>query len=833
MEITSNPQLDLAFDFVQYTNKNIFLTGKAGTGKTTFLHNLKKLSPKRMVVVAPTGVAAINAGGVTIHSFFQLPFGPHIPNESLDPKSQHTSQFQRFNRDKMKILRSLDLLVIDEISMVRADMLDAIDEVLRRFRNRSKPFGGVQLLMIGDLQQLAPVIKDDEWAILKAYYETGFFFSSRALQKTQHVSIELQHIYRQSDEKFIEILNQVRENRLDSEKLHELNSRFIPNFDPKEQEGYITLTTHNAQASTINEQKLGQLKAKSKVFEATTEGEFPEYLYPNDFKLTLKEGAQVMFVKNDSSREKLFYNGKIGKIVGFDDNVILVKCPGDFVEIPVEIVKWENTKYTIDSETKEIKESVIGSFAQYPLKLAWAITIHKSQGLTFEKAIIDANAAFAHGQVYVALSRCKTLEGLVLSSPLSIQCIKSDSTVLQFTREIEQNPPGQKLFEESKQTYHKQLLFELFDFSDIQKHIYFCLKAINENASLLVGSLQNDFSSMEKEAKTSIVSVSDNFKPQMLQLLALNKSVEENTSLQERVSKACKYFSDKIEIGISQVLKNISVNTDNKTVRKSINENINKLNEEIVIKLACLKACAIEFNIKKYLEVRAKAAIEEPKFKPLTTVNKEEKYDTVSSEGSPLFEILRKWRNSKAKETNMPAYIILHQKTLDAITNQLPETIDELIAIKGMGKNKARQFGGEILEIISNYCSKYSIDPPEKQLLPNPILKQEKGKKADKPNTKLMSFELFKSGKTIAEIASERDMVQSTIEGHLAHFVTTGDLQITDLISKDKLTRISVFVKENNGFTLGQLKAGLGNEISYAEIRLILNYMKFNEHIDS
>ena len=351
MEFQSNPQLELAFNFLQYTNQNIFLTGKAGTGKTTFLRNLKKQSPKRMVVVAPTGVAAINAGGVTIHSFFQMSFGPQIP---VSPDQQRqvavpadgnvAAGIKRFSREKINIMRSLDLLVIDEISMVRADVLDGIDEVLRRYKNRYKPFGGVQLLMIGDLQQLAPVVKDDDWAILKDYYDTCFFFSSHALKRSKFMGIELNHIFRQSDQRFIDLLNKVRENRMDAATLQELNQRHIPGFNPEEKEGYITLTTHNYQSQQINDSKLGQLGAQSHRFKAEVQGEFPEYSYPTDLELELKVGAQVMFVKNDISADKRFYNGKIGKITNIDDETIEVQCPGDYLPIDVEKAEWAKCK---------------------------------------------------------------------------------------------------------------------------------------------------------------------------------------------------------------------------------------------------------------------------------------------------------------------------------------------------------------------------------------------------------------------------------------------------------------------------------------------------------
>ncbi|MCI5208617.1 MAG: helicase, partial [Candidatus Electrothrix sp. ATG2] len=401
-----NHELELANDFVRYTDRDIFLTGKAGTGKTTFLHNLERDSAKRMIITAPTGVAAINAGGVTLHSFFQLPFGPFVPgSEAYERTQQH--QF-RFSREKKKIIRSLDLLVIDEISMVRADLLDAVDEALRHHRRNTLPFGGVQVLMIGDLHQLAPVAKRNEWQLLESHYASIYFFSSKVLTRTELVTIELQHIYRQSDADFIKLLNRVRNNQLDQTAVDALNRRYLPEFSPAEDDGYITLTTHNRSADTLNQKRLHELGSKEFRFAAEVSGDFPEHTYPAPADLRLKKGAQVMFVRNDPAAEKRYYNGKIGRISKISNTEITVLCSDDEEEIAVKPLVWENIKYTLNQENSEIEEEVIGKFEQYPLKTAWAITIHKSQGLTFERAIIDAQAAFAHGQVYVGLSRCKT-----------------------------------------------------------------------------------------------------------------------------------------------------------------------------------------------------------------------------------------------------------------------------------------------------------------------------------------------------------------------------------------------------------------------------------------
>ena len=621
METATNHDLQLAFDFVKYTNRNIFLTGKAGTGKTTFLHNLKKSSPKRMIVVAPTGVAAINAGGVTIHSFFQLPFHPYIPSFYLSGNNPENKVEQKdpsgykMSREKINIIRSLDLLVIDEISMVRADTLDAVDSALRRYKNRYLPFGGVQLLMIGDLQQLAPVVKDEDREIINRYYDSPFFFGSRALRSTDYVTIELKHIYRQNDQLFIDLLNKVRDNHVDSDVLSELNKRYIPDFDPDSDGGYITLTTHNYQAQILNDSKLEKLPGRLHTFEAAIKDEFPEFSYPTASELVFKKGAQVMFVKNDLSRDKLFFNGKIGKIAAFEDDIIVVKCPDDEFPIRVELAEWQNMKYTLDDETQEIVETVIGTFTQYPLKLAWAITIHKSQGLTFDKAVIDARDAFAHGQVYVALSRCRTLNGLVLSTRINKRSIIDDQAISDFVLESEKNQPGQKQLAESRKAYQLMLLTELFDFNSLKRNLNYCLKVVNEHQGSILGNPQEMLENTLAGIKTDLIEVSEKFHPQLNGLLNEGIDAESNILLQERVKKAGEYFSVKLEAAMKDILDDYKVETDNKTVRKSVSEAIERLRKEGVTKLACLKAVRSGFEISKYLNTKSKSAVDIPSVK--------------------------------------------------------------------------------------------------------------------------------------------------------------------------------------------------------------------------
>jgi len=808
----TNKQLNLAFDFVQYTGQNIFLTGKAGTGKTTFLKSLKEKSPKRMIVVAPTGVAAINAGGVTIHSFFQLSFAPQIGLENVQEKQN------RFNKEKINIIRSLDLLVIDEISMVRADILDAIDRVLRRFRNRNRPFGGVQVLMIGDLQQLAPVVKNDEWNLLKREYETVYFFSSKALRETSYVSIELTHVFRQQDDKFIAILNKVRNNQLDQNALEALNNRFIPNFEPDDSEGFITLCTHNLHAHRINEAKLIQLKTNKQLFTAEVEGKFPEYSYPTEFKLEVKVGAQVMFVKNDPEPEKLFYNGKIGQVTRINQDIIYVICPDEEEEIAVTQLLWENVKYTIDKNSAEISESVEGSFYQYPLKLAWAITIHKSQGLTFERAIIDAEASFAHGQVYVALSRCKTLEGMVLSSQISNRSIINDGTVSGFIQNVEENQPGDKELNDSKLAYQKDLLIDVFRFENVKMQVNIISKLLRENSSAIPEVVTEHIRKIKSAVYSDLVDVSEKFRNQITQLLSVQPDIEQNQKLLERVSKAADYFSEKVKAILIDDFAKADLDVDNRTLRKQLKNSSGRLTEETELKLASFEICRTGFNVKQLLDTRAKTLIENNKPAP----KKQKAKEIINLESIPhpeLYNTLREWRLEKASELEKPAFFVFSQKTLIEMVNYLPVETATLKLINGFGSRKIEQFGADIIQIIQNYCDENNVQRME---IP---LKEVKEKKP-KIDRKKASFELYQSGKTVAEVAKERALTTSTIENHLAHYVKLGELDISKLISKEKLKIITDYFEKAESKSFGDAKAALGDNVSYGELRMGLSYLE-------
>jgi DNA replication protein DnaC len=705
----TNPQLELAKGYVHRTGQHVFLTGKAGTGKTTFLQNLRENPLKRMVVTAPTGVAAINAHGVTLHSFFQLPLGPLIGYDRAKAEQL------KFNKEKINIIRSIDLLVIDEISMVRADLLDAVDVVLRRYRTHSKPFGGIQLLMIGDLQQLSPIVKEDERALLNAVYDTPYFFSSRVLRETSFVSIELMQVFRQQDADFIALLNRVRDNSLDRHSLDLLNQRFIPNFNPDETEGYITLCTHNAQAKRINEDKLQALPGDEYRFTATVEGIFPDYSYPVEFELVVKVGAQVMFVKNDSSPEKLFFNGKTGKITHIDEDVIFVSCPGDEEEIAVVCMDWENVKYSLKEDNNELMEDRVGVFTQYPLRLAWAITIHKSQGLTFERAIIDAQDSFAHGQVYVALSRCKTLSGIVLSRPVSARSIINDHTVKGFTEHIGRNKPDEMQLYTAEIAYQHEILTDLFRFLQLHSCCYQIEKIMNDNVGSVATPVRSLFSEMFAKIREEIEVVAEKFQVQMTRILPQQPDAEKNTELQVRIGKAAGYFSEKIQGVILDILPKADLDLDNQAVKKQLTEAVKRLENEAYIKCESLKACLDGFHLTALLHARATAAIE--KTRPKASAKKGKAtvtpLDSDNIAHPALFNRLRSWRMTRSTELGLPAYGVFSQKALYEMVQFLPIDRKSLLKINGIGEKKISQFGEDIIEIIRQYCEEEGLKSPD------------------------------------------------------------------------------------------------------------------------
>ncbi len=683
---------NLAWQIINETDTSLFLTGKAGTGKTTFLHYIKRHTKKRLVVLAPTGIAAINAQGVTIHSFFQLPFSPFTPD------SHQSMSRYRFSREKLSIIKGCDLIVIDEISMVRADLLDAVDEALRRHRHCDKPFGGVQLLMIGDLQQLSPVAKEEEWNILRKFYPTMFFFDSIALKKLPYAIVELKHVYRQTNDKFISILNKIRNNIIDQETLNELNKRYVPNFTPSKESGYIILTTHNQQAAQINKDRMLNLKTKSITFTAKITGVFPSTSYPTDRILTLKEGAQVMFVKNDTSKEKLYYNGMIGRIVEITGQHVIVMEEKDKRTIKVGNEEWKNIKYKIDNKTHEIKEEIEGSFSQLPLKAAWAITIHKSQGLTFSKAVINLDSAFAHGQAYVALSRCRTLEGIVLSSPISKHSIITDSAIDKFLTNANERTPNNSQLSTMRKVYTRHLIEDLFDF----KPLFLCLKQFiriaDEHLYRQIPKTLERYKSSCIMIEMEVHNVAMRFHNQYTSLLD-NSSDLIPEELCDRVSSGASYFLEKLE-QFNKFYRSSTLSSNNKQIEKQL-ANVRETLEDILQTKMYLLTYASKkhFSIGGYLEAKACIILSNHTDKGINQ-KKGKDINTTEIKDPKLFNALVEWRLSKMKDESLPAYCILNQKAIIGISNTHPQTEEELMLIPNIGKSKVARYGKDILSIV-------------------------------------------------------------------------------------------------------------------------------------
>ena len=813
-EVFRNDKVEMLNRFVQNTDVHIFLTGKAGTGKTTFLRNLSVTSSRRMVIVAPTGVAAINAGGVTIHSFFQLPFGPIVPEmwsreqETWNGQRMANSQqlIAKINKTKLKIMRSLDLLVIDEISMVRADLLDAIDAVLRKVRHSDKPFGGVQLLMIGDIQQLAPVAKQNEWELLRPYYKSVYFFDSHVLKNTPYICVELDHIYRQNDITFINILNQVRNNRLDANHLDMLNARYIPDFNPDEDEGYITLTTHNVYADEINNKKLDKIDCKHITFKAEVRGVFPENAFPTKEILELKVGAQVMFVKNDHSVEKRYYNGKIGKIIAYDKKEGLsVQCDDDVIKVSPVI--WQNMEYVINEETKEIEEKEIGSFTQIPLKTAWAITIHKSQGLTFNKVILDAEMAFAHGQVYVALSRCTSLEGLVLKSKMSQNAIFNDTVINNYVDRMPEIFPDESRLEMEEKCYFQRLVMELFSFNEIETQMNKLAKVIRENANIVEAAAVEEITERRQRLRVDVIDVSLRFMRQLESIFYH----EDAAFLQERVMKAAAYFFEKLN-----ELENIETHineTDNKAVNQSIKNILNLLKELLFVKTACLDLASKGFEVEEYLEVKNKKTVESESVKSSKLKNKR-----LDKDDKLLLKTLLSWREDKAEESGKTETQIMPKTVLMRIVEKKPVTIKELKNIAKLGISRVKSFGADIINIILNH----------RGLEQNTFDDRESRMELNLSNSVMRTKELFDEGYDMEEIMYERSFSRSTMESHVVELVKNGVYRVENFVDEEKVAIIKEYFMETEDNSLSAAREVLGDEYSYFELKAVRDSLAFD-----
>lgn len=806
MAIEINKEMQLAKKLIETTNENIFLTGNAGTGKTTFLNLLRTQTAKRMVVLAPTGVAAINAKGQTIHSFFQLPFTPFLP--------EYKKEKGQIKKDKINIFRTIDLLVIDEISMVRADLLDAIDDRLREYRKQKyTPFGGVQCLFIGDLQQLPPVVRDEDWALMQKHYSTPFFFSSKALQESSYVTIELKKIYRQADEKFISILNEVRNNHLSMESLNELNKHYLPEYEPKE--GEIFLTTHNKIADAFNEKKLNELEEESNIYNAIIKDRFPESMYPVDESLELKIGAQVMFTRNN--REANYYNGKIGTIIDLSEHKITIKCKEDAFPIVAERETWENTEIKIDKESKDQYEEVVGSFSQFPLRLAWAITIHKSQGLTFDRAIIDAIASFSHGQVYVALSRCKSLDGMVLKSPIKLESIITDLNVTRYMQyEGERAANIEEALPQLQKRYMIVLLNEMFDFTDIHQIFgrVFNMAQTGNPLHNLMPKLCDLVSAEYKSLTSEIVDVANKFRNQYTALVDAASNIYTDEHLQQRIKAAVGYFLGKLaDIDID--IYNEDIELDNRSVEDAYNAQTAEFVKLVRIKTALLSAFKEQpFTTTSFLEARAKATLDIEMGKLERT-----KADmTVAGVDPVLQHRLTIWRSDKAD--GGPLAYVMSMKTLQEIAARLPKSTEDMKTIPGLGTKRITKYGDEIVKIVRQFIADKRDDKltdEEKELMTKASSKKTKSSKSSKssePDTYQKTLILFKEGKSIQEIVDERALSLGTIENHLTKLVYNCELKAEDVIDESQLNMIDKVLSKKTDISIHDLRKEIKERVS-------------------
>ena len=716
--MNDNPLFSTAADFVNNTSRHIFLTGKAGTGKTTFLKYIKENTRKKCVVVAPTGVAAINAGGVTMHSLFQLPLGPFIPVTHRLSGDGATDQYTLFknirvSEPKRELFRDLELLIIDEVSMVRCDMLDATDAILRYFRKApNTPFGGVQVLYIGDLFQLPPVVSDTQWSLLRDYYPSPFFFHSKAVEESPPVYIELKRIYRQSQQEFIDILNRIRNAEANGSDLAVLNALMIQ----QQQQGhkYITLTTHNHKADKINVEELAKLPGKSFEFKGVVEGDFPDKTLPTDTLLQLKEGAQVMFIRNDKSEERRYYNGKIATVIKINREGIRVLPEGAGEEILLEQETWNNIRYSYNQQEERIDEEKLGSFTQYPIRLAWAITIHKSQGLTFSHAIIDAGDSFSPGQVYVALSRCTSLDGLILRSRIYPSSIATDPLVLEFAKREAAESDLALILEKEKREFQIAQLAKTFDLQKLidvlQNYVQYLPGRQIPDSMEAMANANTMHHSAEELQKVAL-----KFQHQMMELLASGQEGR----LEERVGKAIGYFTKSLTTSILTPLDNH------------------------IAKLKGVK------KAKKYLKH------------------------------------VRELRNAVARKINA----IGRAQYGEVVFN--PQAVDVTIQ-SSSAENVTRE-------------------------------KSEKGASLRETLT------MLKSGMTPFEISKKRGLALSTIEGHMAQLIKTGDIDLSDCVSEQKVEIILGAIRAIQADSIQPVKQKLGDDFSYAEIRAVMNHLHYLE----
>ena len=747
-----NQVADFTERFINQTNRCIFLTGKAGTGKTTFLRHLVKTTHKQTVIVAPTGIAALNAGGVTIHSFFQLPFGSFIPEfgagtatDSLKIESKSTLLHHfKMNNARRSMFRNLELLVIDEVSMLRADLLDAMDWTLRNVRKNNAPYGGVQVLFIGDLLQLPPVVKQQEWTHLSKHYNGMYFFHAKVISEMPPLYVELEKVYRQEDPEFLDILNNLRNNNITDADIDIMNNHVKPNFKPEEEEGYITLTTHNREADSINQRALDALDTNSRSFDAEVTGKFPEYLFPIEEKLELKIGAQVMFVKNDISPEKLFYNGKMGRVVALDHDEIKVLFPEEKKTISVEPYEWENIKYTYNDSSAEMEAETLGTFVQYPLRLAWAITVHKSQGLTFEKAVLDISNVFAPGQAYVALSRLRSLDGLVLLQPMRKNGLTTDAQIKEYaSTKVSTNVLDEQL-EQSTAVYLYEQLSQTFDWLDMVNAWQSHEKSYKEHGSKSMKGKNRTWVTQQVQMLSGTLDPARKFRNQLAQLFSKLPINYEFTF--ERVEAAYNYFYKTLD-GV------------------------------------------LYSNLKKIAELQQKRS---------TKNYAEELLDLDLM----LTETILKLKKSMA----------LVQAVRDG--KQLDQSVTQTSEIKNYKVTKIELVKNELMANKSTLdFDTVTIDLQTKD--------QKKPAKKKKKSTYETTRELIQAGKTIEEVARERQLSVGTISTHCARLIQQEKIELRDVMDKEKRNALYDLFQDNyEGGSLTPLKDMVGDDFTWDELKL-------------
>ena len=767
-----------------------------------------------MIVAAPTGVAAINAGGVTLHSIFQLPFHPFIPSPA--GRDELVKKI-KFNKERLILLRKTELLVIDEISMVRSDTMDAIDTILRSVRkNYSEPFGGIQLLVIGDLHQLPPVIQHQEWTVLQNYYASAFFFDSYAMKEAAPLLIGLEKIYRQNDLSFVELLNHVRINKMLKTDFKKLEERFIPEFVSPHDIHYITLTSHNKKADIINNDEIRKLTGQSFSFTAEIKNEFPENMFPTDGCLILKEGAQVMFIKNDTVQRR-YFNGKIGTIAYLDKETITVDCAGEKIDVTKE--EWENTRYNVNKKDGKLEQEVIGTFIQYPLRLAWAITIHKSQGLTFNHVIIDAAAAFGTGQVYVALSRCTSLEGIVLSSQIPATAIQNNTNVEKAYAALTHSGSMDERFVNSRSLFTVRLLEEIFSFSEISDSLSDLKNAVLSNRIKLntdAGKWIESFSQkFQLTKKTGLA-----FLRQVSLIMDGHNLIENNMALQNRITAAAGHFIPLLENDIF-LLKNNPVITEHKEVSDIINPLLNSLNTQFSSLLHLMRYCQEPFSVTSFLRYKLNYSSSP------SNISSYSGNRNTTNTGSPnpeLYHMLKDWRDKLCGETGIPVYLVAAHAALKDICTYLPEDRAGLLLISGFGKARIEKYGDEIIDLVVDFCKRNNLQTNIRAIPTSDkkIKSETKNKKKTKaPDTKSITLEMLKAGKKLKEIAKERGLAESSIVNHLCFFLASGVVEIKSLLTDENILKISTVIKNNSGRSLTEIKTLLPDH-SYNDIKMMI-----------